>query len=1657
MDASTSSEELQETMVPFSPLAEDDVTVTSGYDEITFRLPEASLPIRGYIVQLRDGVDVLFTSGIISNRTEDGDTDTHDARVNYEVGLDDVPAASPGRLYDMEIYTVPQDIDSYEQDPASTIENSDAATERERAALYVAPLPHQYRAEDAYGFYPAVAVDPDYQPASVTVISGADTYGVEWAEPRGLGALADFINAPDIGFNIVNYTVTICDGPIPAEVVSTSPCIMRSPADLNSLSVEVRVGDTGQGSFEIEDGVLYNASVQAIWTGDAFNSARRFSMQTLSPMDGFIYPQPEVSGIMVVSGRDIAVLWDEPVLPDELGSRYQIKSYDVQLCVGGDEDDCVQPFRRVLPSEARNLRFSSNEEIDAAAAPALYRAVIRANYEIPGHHPNAVPADTSAPAISLDTALFYPTQLHPIGFGDPLLNDDGDRFTLNLIGPALHPGYGSEFQIEGFAGQFCEGADGCARVIEDIPSGATLNNNLGLNLSIGRVERGTDYFIEVLTLYPTKTVHASATGRVERINAVSGIRTDFFSAPNGTPLSVSVSWALSQGSALENTQNYTIELINATDVVARTETKTNGTNSVALTAVHLLPNQQFLVGHLYDIRITSNSKLAGVIPQEVSQPAGGFIFPDFDHLPPHALAKAAAPNDYTLNISWEKPNWRGGLNELVLSETNYNFTGYNLTLCASTVSDAGCAASSFFYSLLIRSAPRVEEETIGLVVPDQIEFGSDYKICVRSRYNADLHSSPLCATESIAPPSLPRVNMNITQHPDERLEVRWNLVEPDDPDGIRTVRADVAIELWANSTGGAEKWDGPESHSISPERLSSFTDLTRQVPYYVSVTVNGSVNGVSLAPVSYFGYNSDGSHFGFDTSVFDAVSGQNVEWTASDNEFVTRWSINLMSSPTERRFVRLTRFGIAGFEARLCLGLTSQCVPVPVMGDYDEFGGSELSASIRPTADNGLLYGEPYSLEIDTLYNSSEPEPTQELVARYFHFDERTLDFPLLPSLDMFEVQAFGSVIDIIAPPLGELLSPFSFLEAECSLHREDGTRIIQSLNNWQADFSTACLFSIEHRLIERGVPYYVFLSAQGVAITGQRIPFMDSHRLILHNDGTNMLGYDPEPAALTPVISSVDNSSGEDLVVTWQPVSESIYGFIEKTQHTNISYTSYACPSPIVDIGTLTTSDCISQQVAPMGGSALSARFAPTDMPLLFDTPYYFAVVAEYSSISGRERDRIVTGDIFNASKQISSPPPTGGMTRSARKAPRRSLADKRVSAPIPTYQPIRTVEELFAIGNYFTDLTRCGDGAELCAAGYRLMNNITLPQGRVWQAVLWNGTAGLPNGMRRLVFDGGGHTLRIPEIAAADEASSRAGFFSILTDAVVTDLHLEIGTITGSGSMGGLAGEAYNATVVGVSARVGSLKADIPVLSAAAAPAAIGGLVGILGREGSETTLLASAATVANLSGAEASGGLVGRAVGGSGTLISSSYARVGAYVATRRLEEEEAAETEDSLRLTGALVGSVTASERRNATYIYNSYGFMESILLPSSSSAFRFGSVAAYPPGAGAAMDERILNSYGHLPSLPAQSGATVVDSFGSARIKTGSELKAGTEADIYSGWNPASLTLLPTGAPLGLCSDLPFGSFAVVPIWNFGTAQDFPALNCVPLPLAQQRR
>ena len=433
--------------------------------------------------------------------------------------------------------------------------------------------------------------------------------------------------------------------------------------------------------------------------------------------------------------------------------------------------------------------------------------------------------------------------------------------------------------------------------------------------------------------------------------------------------------------------------------------------------------------------------------------------------------------------------------------------------------------------------------------------------------------------------------------------------------------------------------------------------------------------------------------------------------------------------------------------------------------------------------------------------------------------------------------------------------------------------------------------------------------------------------------------------------------------------------------------------------------------------------------------------------------------------------------------------------------------------------DANGCGNGGSVTECnGYELTNDISLADYANWQPIgscmNYNDSSGSCTPTTKFfnaIFDGNNHTINDLTITnLAGSYAKGAGLFGAIgSDSILRNIHIRSGNISDGGNnvgllvgyargamiinssaegavnasganVGGLVGLGWDAEITssyaaggdvsGTGNSVGGLVGhgrDAEITSSYAAGGAvtssadnIGGLVGygldaeitssytaggsVSGRDdvgglvgdGFDSTITSSYAAGGNVSGANSVGGLVGR---GAEATITSSYAAGGSVNGTGDnvgglVGDGSDAPITSSYAAGGAVIG---------ASNVGGLVGSGGAVKITSSYAAG--GAVSGTGDNVGGLVGlggfATITFSYWDSDKSGITEGSVVGESEG----KTTSELQAPTSASgIYATWSSGSS---------GTCAD------GTTLTWNFGTASEYPALNCTPngLPAQQHLR
>ena len=369
--------------------------------------------------------------------------------------------------------------------------------------------------------------------------------------------------------------------------------------------------------------------------------------------------------------------------------------------------------------------------------------------------------------------------------------------------------------------------------------------------------------------------------------------------------------------------------------------------------------------------------------------------------------------------------------------------------------------------------------------------------------------------------------------------------------------------------------------------------------------------------------------------------------------------------------------------------------------------------------------------------------------------------------------------------------------------------------------------------------------------------------------------------------------------------------------------------------------------------------------------------------------------------------------------------------------------------------DANGCGNGTMVgedvtACNGYELIADIYLTTYTSWQPIggcptyvppMCTDTAALFNA----IFDGNNHTINDLTITnpAGSYANASGLFGAISGNSVLRNIHIRSGNLIGGGTnVGLLVGYAVEASIINSSAE-GAVNASGNT---------VGGLVG----NGFRSTITSSYAAGGSVNGGDEVGGLVG---GGGRAIITSSYAAGGAVRGANSVGglvgQGAFATITSSYAAGGTVNGTVTnvggLVGDGSDTNITSSYAAGGAVigganaggLVGSGGSVKITSSYAAGGDVSGTGANVGGLVGLGGFTTITFsywdsdKSGQTSDGDDSLGVNKTTSELQAPTSASgIYSTWTT-------------VCD----GSDA----WDFGTASEYPALNCTPNGFLPQRR
>ena len=394
--------------------------------------------------------------------------------------------------------------------------------------------------------------------------------------------------------------------------------------------------------------------------------------------------------------------------------------------------------------------------------------------------------------------------------------------------------------------------------------------------------------------------------------------------------------------------------------------------------------------------------------------------------------------------------------------------------------------------------------------------------------------------------------------------------------------------------------------------------------------------------------------------------------------------------------------------------------------------------------------------------------------------------------------------------------------------------------------------------------------------------------------------------------------------------------------------------------------------------------------------------------------------------------------------------------------------------------DSAGCGgqDGITACN-GYELTNDISLAEYANWlpigRCVTPSTSICTPvNALFNATFDGNNHTIN--DLTITNPTSSydnAAGLFgAISSDSILRNIHIRSANLIGGGAnVGLLVGYAHGASIINSSAEgavntsgfdVGGLVGGgrfATITSSYAAGGAVSGAkrVGGLIGDGRFATITSSYAAGGNVSG---TGNEVGGLVGwGQDANITSSYAAggdvSGGFDVGGLVGQGASATITSSYAAGGAVSGTgnevgglVGSGDSANITSSYAAGGAIngDNDVGGLVGDGFNATITSSYAAGGAVSGDNDVGGLVGNGSDATItfsywdseKSGITVGSVVGESEGKTTQKLKMGAD-DIYSTW--ASDT----------CAD------GTTLTWNFGTASEYPALNCTPNGFLPQRR
>ena len=975
--------------VPFTPIDPTAVVTRSGYDQVRFRWPVSDFPIAGYIVRLFDNAGLFYTSTILNDEGAAGGGDLGgDGIINHTVTfLDLIRQPARGELHDIRIYAIPLDFNLANEQILSYIAQTDAV----------------YEGTNSYGFYPDVENDSAYVPQNVTIDNGTDDILVMWDELE--------LEPTEFGGEIAltGYRVRVCNesGSCGDIFPSQSDAFASSTLLQPNRNIQARVGGH---DFRLDRGELYSISVIAVYSGDAFDSAERFSMPT-ERQQGFIYPGAELvdpDTIRVISGKQITVIW-APV-PDYPGIQdfYSTDHYDVTLCPNTGECASSSLVMRDVSPGVSTVSFARPSG-DNLTEPTEYIAQVEVTYDDRGESISSAASESATPAI------FYPTQADlspsnpfPIDFGDFPLLYSGATFILDAEHPPLSETYTQNgFDVSAYTVSICEGTDlTCSSPLLTSEEVASLDDfEAAVGTGEGQLSPGVSYIIQVSTTY-SRTGFQSVTAASYSepytvpqvaIAAVTNIRADFATTEaDGVlmPDSLTLTWDLPASEDKEDISSYSVRLYGANSsgsylYFVRT-TESNETNSVTLLNTdgdegRLLPFPPSAEDNpVYSVEMLSNPDIVGIPPSSTGKIViGGFRpFALRSSLSPRRTTSVPSSNQYTYNISWEAPSWEdANLAQFISAAPNYNFAGYRL--------DINGKEERF-----------VSKDTlmVSLTFPEHLTFGNNF-IVVAARYAYEMEDAIIVnATDpkgnfkfNLPRPSLPEI-ASVTAIPNfaaKSVTVNWVLDAP------LSYPIDVANDVPAPDVRSfikdVEENERSRRFGLAQDQISGtaeFLDVSPGTAYFAEVNIGSRFRGAVLEQTKLV----SPTFFGFDPDSHQPVQSVVAAPSATNLELEITWAKPDVTSL--QAFIDRTSYGLTGYDVYACAALSlADCV-----GPQAVAGADTLTTTITPSPE-GIQYDTDYYVAVVANYNSTDPFSSQDLSSAAVFHSQLPVSL-LLPDLD---------------------------------------------------------------------------------------------------------------------------------------------------------------------------------------------------------------------------------------------------------------------------------------------------------------------------------------------------------------------------------------------------------------------------------------------------------------------------------------------------------------------------------------------------------------------------------------------------------------------------------------------------------------------------------